>query len=148
MIKLLENKSSFLSRKTRSFLRVWALKIDVNLLNQHCKPADWLGHWKTDLLRLFDFQGTQGTQDTPALEHWRHSNGNWALQHAKHLRYTRHSKGTRALEVSRNLDAWALEALRIRGHLRHSDIRWALGHSCLKVLGHRGTRVLRHSKDT
>ena len=62
---LLKIKSSFFSRKITSSLKLWALKVDINLLNQHCKPVDWMAEWLTDLLRNF---GTQGTRGTWALE--------------------------------------------------------------------------------
>ena len=114
MIKLLlEIKSSFLSRKIRSCLKVLALKVDINLLNQPCKKADWLGDWVTDLLTHFDSQGTKDTRALKTLRHLRYS-GIWrALGHS----------ATR--------------------HLRHSGTPSALGHSGTWALGHwKGTWAL------
>ena len=122
MIKLLlKIDSNFLSRKIRSSLKVWALKVDINLLNQHCKPADWLTDWLTDWLRHLGIQCTQGTR---VLEHL----GFKALE--GHL-------GTRALKALGHLDTWGTWAL--EGHV---------GTQALKTLGHSGTWALGHSKGT
>ena len=71
-----------------------ALKIDVNLLNQPCKTAEWLTDWLTDLLRHLDSLDTRrletlkalkklerhlGTGDTRALEGHLDTQGTWAL---------------------------------------------------------------------
>ena len=140
MIKLLlKIDSNFLSRKIRSSLKVWALKVDINLLNQHCKPADWLTDWLTDWLRHLGIQCTQGTR---VLEHL----GLKALE--GHL-------GTRALRALGHLDTWgtwALEghvgtqALKTLGHSGAQDT-WALRHLGTRALeGHLGTRAVRHSR--
>ena len=76
---MLEIKSSFLSRKIKYSLKMGAAKVDINLLNQHFTPADWLADFLTNLLRHFDSQGTQGTR---ALEG--HS-GTWAPKVIKAL---------------------------------------------------------------
>ena len=124
MIKLLlEIKSSFLSRKIRFFLKVWALKVDINLLNQHCQPADWMDEWLTDLLRHFCTKGTQGTGALEGYLGTQDTWGTWALKW--HL-------GTRTLKAL--------------GHLKHSDIRRALGHSRYFgtwAIRHLGTRALK-----
>ena len=124
MIKLqLETKSSFLSRKIKFSLKVWALNVDINLLNRHCKPADWPAEWLLDLLRHFGTQGTRalvgqspleghsgtqgirralgrsGIQGTWAFEALEHSKGTWAHEHSKLL-------GTWTL---RHLGSWAVE---------------------------------------
>ena len=105
-----------------------ALKIDVNLLNQPCKTAEWLTDWLTDLLRHLDSLdirktwNTQGTQETwRTLGHWRHSGTRRAPGHSRHL-------GT-----------WPLRHLSIRALERHLGTQ-ALGHSGTRALGH-----LRHS---
>ena len=103
---LLKIKSIFFNQKIRSFLKVWAHKVDINLLNQHCKPAGWMAEWLTDwtdLLRHFVTQGIQGT---------------WALE--GHL-------DTRALMALGPLRQSGTR--RALGHSRHSDIQKALGHS-------------------
>ena len=112
---------------------MWVLKVDINLLNQHCKPANWLGDW----LRYFDSQGTQGSRPVGHQRHSRHS-GTWrALGHS---RYSRHSNNTRALGRSMNLGTWALRTLKALGHSKGT---WVLGHS-----RHLGTQALGDSKGT
>ena len=112
---------------------MWALKVDISLLNQHCKPADWLADWLTDWLRRLCTQGTQ------ALKHSRCSKGTLVPQHSGYL----DTWCTWALKW--HLGTWALQALRHVRHLAtqktllHSDTQgtWALGHSGtwpLKVL--------------
>ena len=78
-------KSSSPSRKIRSYLKVLDPKVDINLLNQYYKPADWLAEWLAVVLRHFDSKGTKGTKGTRSLEHLRHS------------RNSRHSGTQRAL---------------------------------------------------
>ena len=111
-----------------------SLKVDINLLNQHCKSANCLADWLNDWLSHL---GTQGTQST------------WALK------YLRHSKGIWALEALGHLGTWGIWAFEGRlGHLGTQDT-WALGHwgtwstraleeqldtQTLKVLGHSVTR--------
>ena len=110
---------------------MWAIKVDINLLNQHCKPnclAGWLTNWLTE-----------------------------ALGHSRRSR----DSGTRALNWFKgHLDTWALKALeghvstptpRALGHLGHSGSRRALGHSGTQgtwvpehYLGTQDTRALRH----
>ena len=136
------------------------IKIDVNLLNQHCKPADWLAEWITDLLRHFD---SQGTKDTWALEHLRHprhskhlgTQGTWTLGHLRHLdtrralghsRHSRHSKGTQGTWVLRQLRHPGTE--RTLRHSRHLKDTWALGNLKHWALGHSGTWPLGHTKGT
>ena len=103
---------------------MWALKVDINLLSQHCKPADWLADWLTDWLRHLCTQGTQ------TLEHLRHYKDTWALK-------------TLEGHVS-------IPTLRVLGHLVHSGTRRALGHSrhlgnwgTWALKGHFGTRALK-----
>ena len=122
---------SFLSRKIVSFLMVWALKVDINLLNQHCKPADWLADWLTYWLRHLGAQGTQGTR---ALEHLRHSKGTWALGHSMY------SKNKSVLRHSGHSSTWGTLAL---GSLRCLGTQRALEHSNTQ-----GTWALEHSKGT
>ena len=57
-----------------------ALKIDVNLLNQHCKPAEWLADWLTHLLRHLDSQGTRTLEALKAFGHSRYFE-TWPLKH-------------------------------------------------------------------
>ena len=76
MIKLLlEIKSSFFSRKI--WFSLWTLKVDINLLKQDCKPADWIAElidWGTLALKALKalkalwYQNTWDTQGTRALE--------------------------------------------------------------------------------
>ena len=112
MIKLLlEIKSSFLSFKIRFSLKVSTFKVDINLLKQHCKPADWMAEWLNDsrqwgTQRALEQSGTQGTW---ALWHLRHSDIGRALMHL----------GTRG--------SWALG---------HSKSIWAFKHSCKRALRH------------
>ena len=103
---------------------MWALKLDINLLNQHCKQDDWLDHRLIDWLRHL---GTQGAQGTQILEHLSHSKGTRAIGHSRHL------KGTWELGNSRHLDTWALRQLSTRTleeHLGTQTLRqsktWAL----------------------
>ena len=148
MIKrLLKIKSSFPSRIIRSCLKMLVLKVDINLLNQHYKLADWQVDWLTDLLRRFDSQGTKDTRAVEHLKHSRHSRhsgtrkalgfwgtqGTWTLGHfSKNTRAlkalkaleghleTRALKGTWALEHSRHLGTWPLRHLGTRALERHS----------------------------
>ena len=116
---------------------MWALKVDINLLNQHCKPADWLADWLTDWLADWlteplghsrnsrhsgtrarkALEGDVGTPALKALEHLGHSGTPRALEHLG-------TQGTRAI-----------------GHLRHLDIRRTLGYSGTLGLRHLGTRA-------
>ena len=155
-------KLSLLSRKIRSSLKVWALKVDINFLNQHYKPADWMAEWLTDLLTCFGTQGTRALKHPRHASHSRHSSTGTLQAPKRHLG-TRVLKaleghlGTKTLMTLGNLGTWgkrtleghfstqgtwALEAL---GHLRGI---WALGYSrCLGnwALGHsKGTRALEH----
>ena len=119
-----------LSRKIISSPKVWALKVNIKLLNQHCSVADWLVDWLTDWLRHLDTQGTQGTQA-----------GTWALKAFKgHL-------GNRALKaIEEHVSTPALRAL---GHLGNSGTWRALGHSGTQgtwALGHSGTCTIGHSR--
>ena len=103
---------------------MWALKVDINLLKQHCKSTDWLADWLTDWLRHLSTQGTQGTW---VLKHLRHSKRTWVLQALE--RYV----GT--------------PTLRTLGTLGHSKSPRALGHSkSPRALGHpKSTWKLAHS---
>ena len=96
---------------------MWALEVDINLLNQHRKPADWLADWLTDWLKHLGTQGTEGTRDLERL---------------------RQSKGTRALKVlQEHVDSPALRALWALGHSKGT---WTL--KTLVHLDTRGTRTL------
>ena len=145
MIKrLLKIKSSFPSRIIRSCLKVLVLKVDINLLNQHYKLADWQVDWLTDLLRRFDSQGTKDTRAVEHLKHSRHSRhsgtrkalgfwgtqGTWTLGHF--------SKNTRALKALKALEGH-LETRALKGHLGTWALK-ALGHLATQALGHSGTR--------
>ena len=119
---------------------MWVLKVDISILNHHCKPADWLADWLTDWMRHLCTQGAQ------ALEHVRHSKGTWTLGNS------RHSKGTWVLQHSVYLCTWCTRTL--EEHLGTQEIKalghsrgtWALGHSGTWVLvGCFGTRALWHS---
>ena len=141
---LLEIKSSFLSCKITSSLNMWALKLDINLLNQHWKAADWLA----DLLRHFDSQSTQGTWVLKHLRHSRHSGARKALGHSG----THGSQGTRTLKKLVHLGTWGTQAL--KGYLVTWDnwdtqaLEGHLGTRALKALEHSGSRkALGHSKD-
>ena len=107
---------------------VWALEVDTNLLNQHCKPVDWLADWLTDWLRHLGTRALKVLEEqvsTPALRAlaylghsgtWEpevlgHSKGTWALEHSRHL-------GTRALKG--HLGTQAL------GHLGNGGIQGIL----------------------
>ena len=107
---------------------MWALKVDINLLNQHCKPTDGLADWLTDWLKQFGTQRTEGT---------------------KNLEHLRQSKGTRALNaLERHVRTPALRAHCALGALRHlgtQGIR-VLGHMTLE--GHLSTHALTNSKST
>ena len=117
MIKvLLIIKSVLPSRKIRSCLKVLAFKVDINLLNQHYKPADWLADWLTALLRHFDSQGTKSTRQLEYLKHSRHSRQSSTRRALEALR---HSKGTRAFKELKALE----------GHLGAWGTRRAPGHS-------------------
>ena len=64
-----------------------ALKVDVNLLNHPCKPAEWLADWLTDILWHLDSQGTralEGHLGTRTLKALGHSVTRKALGHSKH----------------------------------------------------------------
>ena len=105
MIKLLlEIKSSFLSFKIRFSLKVSTFKVDINLLKQHCKPADWMAEW--------------------ALKAVRHSKGTWALWHLRHSdigRALMHlgTKGSWALGHSKSIWAFKHSCKRALRHSRH-----------------------------
>ena len=139
---------------------MWALKVDINLLSQHCKPADWLADWLTDWLRHLCTQGTQ------TLEHLRHYKDTWALKTLEGhvsiptlrvLGHLVHSGTRRALGHSRHLGTWgtwalkghfgtrALKALGLLGTwtFRHLGTRRAYGHSGTWALGHLGTEGTR-----
>ena len=132
MIKLLlEIKSSFLSRKVRCCLKLLALEVDVNLLNQHCKKADWLADWLTywcistlKAQKTLSHSNTWGTQGTWALKGHLGTRALKALETLKE-----HSKGTQGTQGGR-------KAL---GHLRHSGTQMMLRHS-----RHLATWPLRH----
>ena len=87
--------------------KVLALKVEINLLNQHFKPYEWLAGWLTNyLLRHFSFQGTQSTQTSESHKAFGHSStwdirrtlghsGNQGTQVTQGTRKTlRHSNGT------------------------------------------------------
>ena len=76
---MLEIKSSFPSRKISP-------SVDVNLQNQHCKTAEWLADWLTNLLRRLDSQGTRTLEALKLLKALGHS-GTEALRHSRHLRH-------------------------------------------------------------
>ena len=89
---------------------MWDLKVNIKLLNQPCKTAEWLADWLTDWLRHLgtrrarEYSSTQGTCSFEALEHLQ---GTWAHRQSRHLG-TWHSD-TWALGHS---GTWALEALK------------------------------------
>ena len=145
MIKLLlEIKSSFLSCKITSSLNMWTLKLDINLLKQHWKAADWLA----DLLRHFDYQGTQGTWLLKHLRHSWHSGARKALGHSG----TQGSQGPPALKKLGYLDTWGTQALKgYLGTWGNWDIQALEGHlgtRTLKALEHSGSRkALAHSEE-
>ena len=43
---LLDFKSSFF--RCKIWFSLWALKVDINLLKQRWKPADWIAAWLID----------------------------------------------------------------------------------------------------
>ena len=98
---------------------MWALNVDINLLNRHCKPADWPAAWLLDLLRHFGTQGTQALVRQSPLE------GHLGTRAFKALGHLRHSSTRRALGHTSTQSFWAL------GH----SGTWALGQS-------KGTRAL------
>ena len=135
-----------------------SLKVNINLLNQHCKPADWLADSLTDRLRHLGSQGTRTleqlrhSKDIWAIRHSMHSKGTWVLRHSGHLgTWTLgHLKGTWTFGHSRQLGTWALETLWhskdawVLGNSRHLNT-WALKHLGTQVLKvHLATRALRH----
>ena len=125
--------------------KVLALKVEINLLNQHFKPYEWLADWLTT------YWGTSAFK---------------ALKALKHLSHTKHSD-TRALETFEgHLGTRAIKVLKLLKALeRHLGIRRALRHSgtqgtwkalrhvrtqwtwALEALGHsKGTWAFRHSR--
>ena len=134
MIKLLlEVKLSFCGCNMKLCLKVLALKVDINLLNQHYKPADGLADWLTDLLRHFDSQGTK------SIGHW----NTWDTQCTEGIRRALGHSVTRALKALGQLGTWGPRAL--EGHLDTWALE-ALGHLVTQALGHSGTRkAVRHS---
>ena len=107
---------------------MWALKVDINLLNQHCKPADWLAGWLTDWLKHLCNQITQGTRALKVLKALEGQISTLALRTLGH-------SGTQ-----RALGPLVTQGTRAFGHFRHSDTQRALEHSTLKGLGHSGAR--------
>ena len=107
---------------------MWALKVDINLLNQHCKPADWLAGWLTDWLKHLCNQVTQGTRALKVLKALEGQISTLALRTLGH-------SGTQ-----RALGPLVTQGTRAFGHFRHSDTQRALEHSTLKGLGHSGAR--------
>ena len=148
----------------------WVLKVDINLLNQHCKSADWLAD-------LLTYWGSQGAQDTRVLKQLRHSwhPSTWVTWRAIEHMVTQALKVLKVLEEhvrnkalkelgnlgtwrtfghSKHLGTWGTRALEgqfegTRGHfegtwreLEHSKGTWALEHSGNWVLIH--SRHSRH----
>ena len=125
---LLEIKSSFPVAK-------WALKVHVNLLNQHCKPAEWLTDWLTDWLAdTLGLSRHSNTWGTRALE------GHLGTRSLKVLGNLRHSGTRRALGHSGTRKALGHLGSQALGH---SDTWKALGHLGTEALGHLGTRGIR-----
>ena len=110
---------------------MWALKVDINLLNQHCKSADWLADWLTDWLSHL---GTQGTQGNRTLKHLRHSGTPGTRRAHGHSGYLGTWGTRRAIGHSCTQGTWALE-----GHLGTWAIK-ALGNLGTQGLGHLGTQ--------
>ena len=105
LIKLvLEIKSSFPVAKL-------APKADVNLVNQHCQPAEELAVSLTNFMRHLDSQGTRTLQTFKPLKALGYSKDNWVLGNSRHL------------------STWAPEARGTQGTFSLSfSGTWALGH--------------------
>ena len=143
--------------------KVLALKVEINLLNQHFKPYEWLADWVTTYWGTSAFKALKALKhlshtkhsDTRALETFEGHLGTRAIKVLKLLKALerhlgiRRALGTRALKaLERHLGTWELNEL---GHLRHSVTRRALGSSGTQgtwALGHSDTWALGHSKGT
>ena len=117
----------------------WVLKVDINLLNQHCKSADWLAD-------LLTYWGSQGAQDTRVLKQLRHS---WHPSTWVTWRAIEHTV-TRALKVLKVLEEHVRnKALKELGNLGTWDTwgTWALegNSSTRKALGHLSTQAIGYS---
>ena len=102
---------------------MWAIKVDINLLNQHCKPnclAGWLTNWLTEALGHSRRSRDSGTR---ALNWFKGHLDTWALKALEYLSII-----------------WALKTLEHSGTwtLMHSKGTWAFGNS--------GTREIEHSR--
>ena len=110
---LLKIKSIFFNQKIRSFLKVWARKVDINLLNQYCKPADWMAEWLTDWTDLLRHSSLK------ALKALGRSKGTWTLGYSWHLglwgnRALEEHLGTQGIRAfKRHLGTRALETLEV-----------------------------------
>ena len=96
--------------------------MDVNLLNQHCKPTEWMAGWLTGLLMHLDSEDTRTLEALKTLMVLRHSRhlGTWETRALGKLG---HSKGTLALKALGHFASqWILKIVyqrfRVRFRLR------------------------------